>query len=79
MVKGQFDRGAIFKRRLFKGGERGVEVKNVGIYLVKRRQRGREGGHKIRKMVRRRLWMAPYIKRTAPGVKAFATLILVMG
>ena len=32
-------------------------VKNVGIYLVKRRQRGR--GHKIGKMGRRRLWMAP--------------------
>ena len=25
-------------------------VKNVGIYLVKRRQRGKEGGHKNRKM-----------------------------
>ena len=32
-------------------------VKNVGIYLVKRRQRGR--GHKIGKLGRRRLWMAP--------------------
>ena len=35
-------------------------VKNVRIYLEKRRQRGREGGHKIRKMGRRRLWMSPY-------------------
>ena len=37
------------------------EGQNVGIYLVKRRQRGREGGHKIGKMGRRRLWMAPYV------------------
>ena len=58
MVKGQFDTPAIYKRRLLKGGERGVEVKNVGIYLVKRQQRGREGGHKIGKMGRHRLWMA---------------------
>ena len=27
----------------------GAGVKNVGIYLVKRRQRGKEGGHKIGK------------------------------
>ena len=33
-------------------------VKNVGIYLVKRRQYGEGGGHKIGKMGRRRLWMA---------------------
>ena len=53
--------GAIHKRRLLKGGGRGV--KNVGIYLVKRRQMGREGGHKIGKMGRRRLWMAPNKKK----------------
>ena len=35
--------------------------KNVEIYLVKRQQRGREGGHKIVKMARRCLWMAPYV------------------
>ena len=29
------------------------------FYLVKSRLRGREGGHKIQKMGRRRLWMAP--------------------
>ena len=34
-------------------------VKNVGIYLLKRRQSEREGGHKIGKMGQRRLWMAP--------------------
>ena len=34
-------------------------VKKVGIYLVKRRQRGREGGHKIGKVGRHRLWKAP--------------------
>ena len=44
--------GAIHKQRLLK-------VKNVRIYLVKRRQRGREGGQKIGKMGRRRLWMSP--------------------
>ena len=36
-----------------------MSAQNVRIYLVKRRQRGREGGHKIGKMSRRRLWMAP--------------------
>ena len=32
-----------------KGGE-GGEVKDIGIYLAKRQQRGREEDHKIRKM-----------------------------
>ena len=50
--------GAIHKRRLLKGRGR---VKNVRIYLVKRQQRGREGGYKIGKMGRRRLWMVPYL------------------
>ena len=36
----------------------GGEVKNQRFYLVKRRLRGREGGHKIEKMGRRRLRMA---------------------
>ena len=35
------DKGAIHKQRLLKEGGRGV--KNVGIYLVKRQQREREG------------------------------------
>ena len=35
-------------------GKRGG-VKNVGMYLVKRLQRGSEGGHKIKKMCQRRL------------------------
>ena len=43
--------GVIQKRQLLRGG-----VKNVGSNLVKRRQKGREGGHK---MGRRCLWMAP--------------------
>ena len=35
-------------------------VKNVGIYLVKRvTTKGEVGGLKIKKMGRRRLWMAP--------------------
>ena len=55
--------GAIYKRRLLK--VRGREgVKNVRLYLVKRQQRGREGGHKIRKMGQCRLWMALYNKWT---------------
>ena len=44
-----------------KGEGEGGGVKNVGIYLVKRQERGREVGHKIGKMGRRRLWMAPYV------------------
>ena len=52
-----FNIRVIHKRRLLKKGGRGV--KNVRIYLVKRRQRGREGGHKIGKMGRRNLWMSP--------------------
>ena len=40
------------------GSQRG-EGQNIGIYLVKRQQRGREGGHKIRKMGRRCSWMIP--------------------
>ena len=52
-----FLQGAIHKRRLLKGGGRGV--KNARIYLVKRRQRGWEGGHKVGNMGRHHLWMAP--------------------
>ena len=49
--------GAIHKRRLLKGpGEEGG-VKNVRIYVVKIRQMKREGGHKMGKLDRRRLWM----------------------
>ena len=47
--------GTIHKRRLLRGG-----VKNRGFYLVKSRLSGSEEGHKIQKMSRRRLWMAPY-------------------
>ena len=49
--------GAIHKQRL----RRGRRVKNRRVYLAKRRLRGREGGHKIGKIGRRRLWMAHYL------------------
>ena len=46
------------KRRLLKGGGRGV--KNLGMFFVNRQQRGRErGGHKIGKLGRRHLWITP--------------------
>ena len=40
----------------------GGGVKNRRLYLAKSRLREREGGHKIGKMGRRRLWMVPCLK-----------------
>ena len=53
--------GVIHKQRLLKGGRR-EEGQKSSILPSKKQEptKGREGGHKIQKMGRRRLWMAPY-------------------
>ena len=49
--------GAIHKRRLLKGGGRGDQkCQNL---LSKKTTKGKRGGHKIEKIGRRRLLMAP--------------------
>ena len=53
-----FSQGAIHKRRLLKGGGRGGGQK-LPILLSKKPTKGEGGGHKIQKMGRRCLWMAP--------------------
>ena len=51
-------KGSIHKRRLLKGGGRvgGQKCRNL---LSKKTTKGEGEGHKIGKMGRRRLWMAP--------------------
>ena len=53
-------KGSIHKRRLLKGGGRvgGQKCRNL---LSKKTTKGEGEGHKIGKMGRRRLWMAPHI------------------
>ena len=49
--------GAIHKRRLLRGGG----SQKYWPLLNKKLTKGEGGGHKIGKISRRRLWMAPYL------------------